>query len=368
MSNTFGRLFRLTTFGESHGPALGGVIDGCPAGLAFDEALMQRELDLRRADPANPASTSRAEPDRPRILSGLLEGRTSGAPLAFIIENQSHNPAEYEPTRNIYRPGHADYTWDAKYGLRDWRGGGRASGRETVPRVAGGAVALALLRGLGIHIDAYTLALGGLQTEEAAPGEITEYAPRELGAPRDAIIPAWRRLVEEARESQDSLGGVVRLEAHGLPAGLGEPVFDKLDARIGAAMFSVGAVKGLEIGDGFAAAAVRGSLNNDALLPYKNLTPADDPQRLQASFASNHAGGVLGGISTGQPLKVTVAVKPISSIGQEQQSLNRQGRSVRLKLAGRHDISAIPRINVVLKAMLALSLADFMLLSRASRV
>ncbi|MDR1125019.1 MAG: chorismate synthase [Deltaproteobacteria bacterium] len=368
MSNTFGRLFRLTTFGESHGPALGGVIDGCPSGLPFDEALMRRELELRRADSASPTSTPRNEPDRPQILSGLIEGRTSGAPLAFVIENQAQNSADYETTKNIYRPGHADYTWDAKYGLRDWRGGGRASGRETLSRVAGGAVALAFLRGLGLHIDAYTLSLGGLSTEEAAPGDIAEYAPRELGAPRDSVIPAWRKLVQEAKERQDSLGGVVRLEAHGLPVGLGEPVFDKLDARIGAAMFSVGSVKGVEIGDGFAAAAAWGSQHNDALLPHKNLSPADDPQRLQASFASNHSGGTLGGISTGQMLKVNVAVKPVPSIGSEQQSLSRQGQSVRLKLAGRHDISVIPRINVVLKAMLALTLADFALLARASRI
>ncbi|MDR2892475.1 MAG: chorismate synthase [Deltaproteobacteria bacterium] len=404
MSNTFGSLFRLTTFGESHGTAVGGVVDGCPAGLELNLDALQHELDLRsaaksglgvsgkpepgvtgRSEPgvtgsSEPGVTPRREPDRLRLLSGLLDGRTLGTPIAFSIENQQQNPGDYEAIKNIYRPGHADYAWEAKYGLRDWRGGGRSSGRETAARVAGGAIALQLLQHFGIRLMVYTLALGGIRaaaSDLADQQSLEQAEARPFFAPADSLIEPWRKRLAETAKNGDSLGGLVRLEAHCLPPGLGEPVFDKLDARIGAAMFGLGAVKGVEIGAGFAAADLYGSQSNDAMLPgHPTGNQANDqfsgqPNNTAAGlphFASNNSGGVLGGISNGQPLVVTVAVKPIPSIKIPQQTVDNRGQAVLLNLEGRHDVCAIPRINPALKAMLALTLADFVLLQRASSV
>ncbi|BFR47645.1 chorismate synthase [Nitratidesulfovibrio sp. HK-II] len=347
--NTFGRIFRLTTYGESHGPGLGGVVDGCPAGVPLDEAAIQRELDLRRPGSASAglAGTARKEPDTVRLLSGVFEGVTTGTPIGFHIANEDQRSRDYGDLAKLYRPGHADITYDAKYGLRDHRGGGRASGRETVSRVAGGAVALALLAMHDISVRAYTVEIGGVPADVVDPAGAQE---RMFFSPDPDVVPAWESLVHDVRAEGDTLGGIVQVEATGVPAGLGEPVFDKLDALLAHALMSVGAVKAVEVGAGLEAARLRGSENNDPIVP--------------GGFHTNHAGGILGGISNGQPIVVRAAVKPIPSIAQEQITIDTNGRPAPLRVGGRHDICAIPRVVPVLKAMVALVLADSLLLQR----
>ena len=394
--STFGRLFRLTTFGESHGAGLGGVVDGCPAGIPLEEAVVQAALDRRRpGGQQGSAGTTRKEADAVRLLSGVFEGVTTGTPIGFFIANTDQRSRDYGPLASVWRPGHADMTYDAKYGVRDYRGGGRSSGRETAARVAGGAVAAALLAAEGIRIRACTLEIGGI----AAPGgpdfDPDGAALRPYCAPDAATAEAWEARMREVRGQGDTLGGLVRVEALGVPAGLGEPVFDKLDALLAHALMSVGAVKGVEVGDGFAAARSLGSVNNDPFLPLPSEAgPHDRPDSLpdpdsgqcfdssrqsavQAGapapaspgfvMPSNHCGGILGGISTGQTIILTVAIKPIPSIALEQQSVDRQGRGVSLRVGGRHDICAIPRVVPVLEAMTALTLADALLMQRRRR-
>lgn len=359
--NTFGRVFRLTTYGESHGLALGGIVDGCPAGIPLSEEWIQHELDRRR--PGNPqggsAGTTRREPDYVHLLSGIFEGVTTGTPIGFNIVNTDQRSHDYGPLASLWRPGHADMAYDLKYGIRDFRGGGRSSGRETAARVIGGAIAKALLHTIGVQIRAYTLELGG----HPASGSFTEEelnaaACRAYCAPNETSIPPWEELIRSVRAEGDTVGGVVRVEALHVPSGLGEPVFDKLDAVLAQALMSVGAVKGVEIGDGFSAARSRGSANND---PYFS------GGTLPGNPCTNHSGGILGGISTGQTLVLTAAVKPIPSIAKEQQSIDREGNPVHLRIGGRHDICAIPRIVPVLEAMTALALADAFLLQRRMR-
>jgi chorismate synthase len=344
--STFGTVFRLTTFGESHGAGLGGVVDGCPAGVALTAEMIQREVDLRRPG-QGAASTARREADRVEVLSGLFEGRTTGTPIGFVIRNEDQRSRDYSRISHVYRPGHADVTYDAKYGFRDYRGGGRSSARETVSRVVGGAVAGALLSGLGVEVAAYTVELGGVAAEVRDPWGARA---REFGAPCDEVVPLWAERVQAARAAGDSLGGVVEIAARGVPAGLGEPVFDKLDARLAYALMGVGAVKAVEVGAGCAAARAQGSANNDPLVP--------------GGFASNNAGGILGGISSGQDIVVRAHVKPIPSIAREQDTLTDQGQPTRLRVEGRHDVAAIARINPVLRAMVLLTLADMWLLQK----
>ncbi len=348
--NTFGRLFRLTTYGESHGPALGGVVDGCPAGVALSEELIQAELDKRRPGQGNIASTARKEPDRVRLLSGLFEGQTTGTPIGFIIENTDQRSHDYAAIKDVFRPGHADLTYQAKYGRRDYRGGGRASARETAARVAGGSVAGAFLAAKGVSVRAYTLELGGLRAEVVDPAGAAE---RGFFSPDPAVIESWEARVSEVKKAGDSLGGVVAIEALGVPPGLGEPVFDKLDARLAYALMGVGAVKAVEIGAGLSGARLTGSANNDQMSP--------------AGFASNNAGGILGGISSGQPILIRCAVKPIPSIAVSQQTLTVSGEPVSFSVPGRHDVAAIPRIVPVLRAMVLLTLADMWLLNEAAQ-
>lgn len=362
--NTFGRLFRLTTYGESHGPALGGVVDGCPAGIPLSAELIQKELDRRRPGSGN-AGTTRKEPDAVQLLSGVFEGLTTGTAIGFSIANTSQRSGDYGTLASVWRPGHADMTYDAKYGFRDFRGGGRSSGRETVSRVAGGAIARAVLAREGIRIRAYTLELGGIPAPQATEEEIEGAADRSYYAPVERIVASWDTLVRSVRSEGDTLGGLVRIEALNVPAGLGEPVFDKLDAVLAQALMSVGAVKGVEVGDGFAAARSRGSTNNDALLPEKNIQELPKGGICSGiAHETNHCGGILGGISTGWPLVLTVAVKPIPSIALEQRSVDQNGDAVCLRVGGRHDICAIPRIVPVLEAMTALALADALLVQR----
>ncbi len=344
--NTFGTAFSLTTFGESHGPGLGGIIDGCPAGIAISEQIIQLELDKRKPG-QGVGGTARKESDLVEILSGVFEGVTTGTPLAFLIRNQDQRSRDYSEIKDVFRPGHADFSFQAKFGLRDYRGGGRSSGRETVSRVAAGAVAQELLRREGIEVYAFTRELGGIM----AAGSDYEAAQDMPFFSPDADAPSlWEERIKQVKGKGDSLGGVVEICAVGVPAGLGEPVFGKLDARLAGALMSVGAVKGVEIGAGFAASRMKGSENNDPIMP--------------SGFGSNNAGGILGGISSGQDIIVRAAIKPIPSIAKEQQTVTATGQPKTLRVAGRHDISAIPRIVPVLKAMTLLTLADLLLMDR----
>ncbi len=341
--NSFGLYFRVTTFGESHGRALGAVVDGCPPGLALSEAYIQEELDRRRPGKGI-GETPRKEPDQVQILSGVFEGHTTGCPIALLIYNRDARPSAYEPLKALFRPGHGDCTYLWKYGLRDWRGGGRSSGRETVARVAAGAVAKRLLEEFGIQVHAYTVALGGVKARKR---DLSIIYTNRFFCPDPAVISAMEARVAEVRKAGDSLGGVVEIVARGVPAGLGEPVFDKLDAELAKALMSIGAVKGVEIGAGFAAAEMLGSEHNDEITP--------------SGFKTNNAGGILAGISNGDEIVCRVAVKPIPSIAKEQDTIDEQGHPQKIKVGGRHDASAIPRIVPVCAAMVRLVLADHLL-------
>ena len=336
--STTGTLFKLTTFGESHGKALGVVVDGCPAGLPLTEADLQPYLDRRR--PGRQAfTTARREGDEAEILSGTFEGKTTGTPIAILIRNTDQRSHDYSSIKDIFRPGHADFTYDAKYGFRDYRGGGRSSGRETAARVAGGAVALLLLKRLGIEVRTDILSIGGVPVSDA-------------GEP-----------LKEAAAGQDSLGGVISCEVTGLMPGLGEPVFDKIDADIAKAVLSLGAVKGIEFGDGFSAACVKGSGNNDPFTVSDTGTGS-----LRIVPATNHAGGVLGGLTSGAPLIFRTAVKPTPSIALPQQTVTTDGEPAEISIKGRHDVCIVPRIGVVIECMTGAVIADHLLRNTVSRL
>lgn len=338
----FGRLFRVTTWGESHGPAIGAVIDGCPPGILLNEEDIQRDLDRRR--PGQRLTSPRQEKDRVEILSGLFEGKTTGTPISLLVWNTDMRSGDYEALARVFRPGHADRTFQQKYGFRDWRGGGRSSARETAARVAAGAVARSFLALKGISVRACTVALGGIR---AGSMDWDEVDRNPLYCPDAESARAMEARIGEVRAAGDSLGGIVEIHARGCPPGLGEPVFDKLDARLASALMSIGAVKGVEIGEGFGAASLLGSQNNDPITPD--------------GYGSNHAGGTLGGISTGMDIVARVAVKPIPSISKPQQTVTGDGTPTTVEIKGRHDVSAIPRIVPVCEAMVLLVLADFML-------
>jgi len=345
--NTFGQVFKVTTWGESHGPALGAVIDGCPPQLPLSPAAVSAELSRRRPG-VQAHATTRREPDQVEILSGVFEGLTTGTPISLIIRNRDVRSQDYDALREVFRPGHGDVTFQAKYGIRDHRGGGRASARETVARVAAGAVAQIVLDQAGIKVLAYTVEFGGVP---ARLQDETAIWDNPFACPDPDAVAAMAARVQEVKARKDSLGGVVEVRVRGCPAGLGEPVFDKLDAALAQAAMSVGAVKGVEIGAGFAAARMMGSEHNDPIIP--------------GGFASNHAGGILAGISNGDEIIVRAAVKPIPSIAREQQTVDLAGNPRTLTIAGRHDVSAIPRIVPVLQAMVRLTLVDFLLRQRA---
>ena len=345
--NTFGTLFKVTTWGESHGPAIGAVIDGCPPKIELSEQTLAQMLD-RRKPGSTKICTARREADCAKILSGVFEGKTTGTPISLVIENNDARSDAYKPYADMYRPGHGDFTYDAKYKIRDWRGGGRASARETAARVAAGAVAAAVLKTSGISVSAYTLALGGIECRHFHPEAI---AQNPFCTPDMEAAAQMEQRVDEVKKAGDSLGGIVEIRASGVPAGIGEPVFDKLDADLAKALMSIGAVKGVEIGAGFGAAAMTGSVHNDPISPE--------------GFLSNNAGGILAGISSGQDLVMRAAVKPIASIAVEQDTIDKQGRPQRISVQGRHDISAIPRVNVVCEAMVCLVLADHLLRQKA---
>jgi len=347
MGSIWGRYFRVTTFGESHGPGLGVVVDGLPAGIKIDAGRIQQDLDHRRPG-TSPFVSPRQEPDQVEILSGLAQGRSLGSPLALLVRNRDARPRDYDSISRLFRPGQADYTYFKKYGLPPQPGGGRASGRETVGRVAAGAVAKALLEPLGMTFRAYTLAVGGLKAGRVDL-EFAEKDPLRFADPD--LAPEAARLVEAAQAEGDSVGGLIELVIQGAPAGLGDPVFDKLDASLGGAVLSIGAVKGVEFGQGFDLAARRGSEAND--------------QMSAQGFVSNRCGGILGGISTGQPIVIRLAVKPTSSIARSQKTVDLEGREQTIQVKGRHDPCLCPRIGPVAEAMAALVLADAYLEQRA---
>jgi chorismate synthase len=350
--NTFGTLFKVTTWGESHGTALGAVIDGCPPGIDLTPEMIQQELDRRRPGQGG-ATSPRKEPDQVQIMSGVFQPgdcdcpQTTGTPISLVIFNKDAHSKSYSHLEDVFRPGHGDMTYQAKYGIRDHRGGGRASARETAARVAAGAVARQVLRKHRMAVQAYTVALGGISTDKrdlACIGENRLYCPDNETAQR------MEERIKEVRSQGDTLGGIVEIRAACLSS-LGEPVFDKLDSELARALMSIGAVKGVEIGAGFKAAEMLGSENNDAISP--------------AGFLGNNSGGILAGISNGEHLIIRVAVKPIPSIYKEQQTVNLHNEPVTIKIGGRHDISAIPRILPVCEAMVRLTLVDHLLRQHA---
>ena len=349
--NCFGHSFTFTTWGESHGPALGAVVDGCPPGLALSEADIQPFLDKRRPGSSR-FTTQRQEPDAVRILSGVFEGRTTGTPISLMIENVDQRSKDYSDVAKAYRPGHADYSYDAKYGFRDYRGGGRSSARETAARVAAGGVARAILP--EVELLAYVVEIGG-DAINRDNFEASQIDKNPFFCPDEAAAGRWEKMVDEARKSGSSLGAVVECVATGVPAGWGAPLYAKLDSELATAMMSINAVKAVEIGAGFAAARLRGEENADPMRPGSNAP----------EFLANNAGGIAGGISTGQPVIVRVAFKPTSSILTPVETVTREGAAAEIVTKGRHDPCVGIRGAPVVEAMMALVLADQKLLHRA---
>ena len=357
--STFGKCFTITTWGESHGAALGVVIDGCPANLSLTESDIQRYVDRRR--PGQSAiTTQRKEADQVKILSGIFEGKTTGTPISLLVENTSQKSSDYREIASYYRPGHADMTFDAKYSFRDYRGGGRSSGRETIGRVAAGAIAAKLLGEMGISISAYTKAIGPVSiSEERFDSEAILKTPTAM--PDYEASKQAEAYLQTCMEDKDSAGGIIECRILGMPAGIGEPVFDKLDAVLGKAILSIGAVKAFEIGDGHLVSAARGSENNDAFVMQDG----------KLTKKTNHAGGILGGISDGSPILLRAYIKPTPSIFRPQETVNKSGENITIEIKGRHDPVIVPRAVVVVESMTALALLDLLLqnmYARADRI
>ena len=346
--NSLGLLFSVTSFGESHGPAIGCVVDGCPPGMEISAEEIQLELDRRKPGTSRHV-TQRKEPDTVEILSGVFEGKTTGAPIGLLIRNQDQRSQDYSKIAETFRPGHADYTYWQKYGIRDYRGGGRSSARETAVRVAAGAIAKKWLKQrYGIEIRGCMTQIGDIEI----PFESWDHvANNAFFAPNASVIEKLDAYMDQIRSERDSIGAKIRVVAENVPVGWGEPVYDRLDADIAYAMMNINAVKGVEIGAGFASVAQRGSVHSDEMYPD--------------GFASNHAGGILGGISTGQDIEVSIALKPTSSIPQERQSIDKQGNAVMMQTTGRHDPCVGIRATPIAEAMLALVLIDHALRHRA---
>lgn len=351
--NTFGHLLCLTSFGESHGPAVGGVLDGFPSGMTIDMEALRAAMEKRRPGHGE-FQTARNEADLPEFISGIFQGKTTGAPLAFLIRNNDQRPADYKKMEEFYRPSHAGYAWDAKFGLHDHRGGGRSSARETAVRVAAGALALQLLEIFGIRLTAFTRQIGSV-VSHLSPGDINPAIVMDspLRCPDPLAEAEMKTLLTALKAEGDSTGGVIGCVIRGVPAGIGEPVFDRLQADLAKAMMSINASKGFEYGDGFAAASKKGSEHND---PYE-----EKKGRLRP--VSNHAGGILGGISTGEDIFFRVAFKPVSSIARPQLTADKSGQMQQLTIEGRHDVCIVPRAVPVVEAMAALVIADHMLIS-----
>lgn len=352
-SNSFGNLFRITTFGESHGPGIGVVIDGCPAGLTIDLDYIQQQLDRRRPGQST-LSSPRNESDQPELLSGVFNGKSTGSPIAFLVKNRDQRPGDYINNQTHYRPGHADLTYDLKYGFRDYRGGGRSSARETLARVIGGAVAQLLLRNEGIECMAWVSQVGALKLpSDFIPKTTKEIDSNEVRCPEPTTAAHMKSLIEQLRDEGNTIGGTISACVSGVKPGLGEPIYHKLQADLAAAMLSINAAKGFDYGSGFSDLEKTGKELNDSILPGNQ-------------FSSNHAGGIQGGISNGQLILFRVAFKPVSTIKIEQETINTDGEAVTYTAAGRHDPCVLPRAVPIVQAMCALVLADHLLLSRAS--
>jgi chorismate synthase len=359
--NSFGQVFKISTFGESHGIAIGVIVDGCPANLAIDLEFIQAELDLRRPGQSK-ITTQRKESDTVQVLSGIFEGKSTGTPIALLIPNEDQRSKDYEHNKDVYRPSHADYTYDVKYGFRDYRGGGRSSARETAARVAAGAIAKLLLKHSGIEIFAHVSAVGKINAPNLSDLTVDElYQQREENIVRCADPATARQMIEcidEIRKDGDTIGGKVSCVIRNCPVGLGEPVFDKLHADLGKAMLSINAVHGFEYGSGFGGSEMRGSEHNDIFL-----VNADKPTTL-----TNFSGGIQGGISNGMEINFTVAFKPVATIMHNQQTINAAGEAAEIKGKGRHDPCVVPRAVVIVEAMAALVLADQLLRNNNSRL
>ena len=355
--STYGNIFRITTWGESHGAGVGVVVDGCPAGLPLTEADIQFFLDRRKPGTSR-YSTPRKEGDQVEILSGVFEGKTTGTPISLLVRNTSQRSSDYSEIAGYYRPGHADMTYDMKYGFRDYRGGGRSSGRETIGRVAAGAIAVKILESLGIQLFTYTRSIGPVKIHPKR-FRIEEIKENPLCMPDKEAAMEAEAYLDGLMKEGDSAGGVIECVIRGMKPGVGDPAFEKLNANLGKAILSIGAVKGFEIGDGFAAAGARGSQNND---PYA-YAPDGSLQKL-----SNHSGGILGGISDGSDIIFRAAIKPTPSISMEQDTVNKKEENIRVRIKGRHDPVIVPRAVVVVEAMAAITLLDMLLASIPSRM
>lgn len=354
--STFGTIFKITTWGESHGAALGVVVDGCPAGLELSEEDIQKFLD-RRKPGATKFATQRKEADSVEILSGIFEGKTTGTPISMLVRNTSQRSADYSEIASYYRPGHADYTFDMKYGFRDYRGGGRSSGRETIGRVAAGAIASKLLAQLGISVTAYTYAIGDIEIN-MDNFDLNEARNNHTGMPDREASEKASAYLRECMENLDSAGGVVACSVKNVPAGIGETVFEKLDANLAKAIMSIGAVKAFELGDGIKAAKSNGSVNNDSFCMNNG----------RVTKTTNHSGGILGGMSDGSEILLKAYFKPTPSIFQEQKTINRSGEDISIQIKGRHDPIIVPRAVVVVESMTAITILDMLLQNMTARI
>ncbi len=356
--NSFGNLFRVTTFGESHGPVIGAVIDGCPAGLFVDLEFIQQQLDKRKPGQSL-LTTQRKESDCPEIISGVFEGKTTGAPLAALFRNEDQRSQDYNALVTKYRPSHSDFSYDAKYGSRDHRGGGRSSARETVARVFAGAIAQLLLKNFGITVQGYVSQVGNIKLQKSWTDLNLQMTwQNSVHCPDPETAAAMQGLIEKVREEGDTLGGIVTAVIQGCPAGLGEPVFDRLHADLGKAMLSINAVKGFEYGSGFSGASMKGSEHNDPFIKSMD----------QIQTSKNDSGGIQGGISNGMPIYFNVAFKPVATLMKKQMTVTQQGETTEIEGKGRHDPCVLPRAVAIVEAMAAITIADHWLRNRTARI
>lgn len=361
--NTFGKLFTLTTFGESHGVAVGGVVDGMPPGIPIDIDFIQYELARRRPGQSR-ITTDRKEPDQVELLSGVFEGKSTGTPIGFIVRNRNQQSKDYDSIANLFRPSHADYTYYNKYGIRDYRGGGRASARITLSRVVAGALAKLVLKQKGISITAYTSQVGNITLDkDYQKYDFSLIESNPVRCPEPEKAKEMEALIAEMKREGDTIGGVITCVIKGCPVGLGEPEFDKLHAQLGAAMLSINAAKGFEYGEGFAGASYRGSQQNDIFIPS-----SDKQQTHGIKTKTNHSGGIQGGISNGEDIYFRVAFKPVATLLMEQETVNKEGEATKIDVHGRHDPCVLPRAVPIVEAMAAMTILDALLVDNAKRI
>ena len=368
MRNTFGTLFTLTTFGESHGTAVGGVVDGMPTGIDVDMDFIQHELDRRRPGQSR-ITTDRQEQDRVELLSGVFEGKSTGAPIGCVVKNQNQHSQDYENMRSLFRPSHADYTYFYKYGIRDHRGGGRSSARITIARCVGGALAKLALRQLGISVQAYTSQVADIALEkDYRRYDLTKTEQNNVRCPDEEVAARMEELIARVKAEGDTVGGIITCVVNGCPPGLGEPEFGKLHAQLGAAMLGINAAKGFEYGDGFDSILTRGSLQNDRFVPLGHTADKANEAVPRLETSTNHSGGIQGGISNGQDIWFRVAFKPVATILQEQPTVDLQGLPASLKARGRHDPCVLPRAVPIVEAMAAMTILDAILVNKSVKM